>query len=41
VATYLWVEIYTPEHAPDVAGFILVSTLLAVLVLPLVLVYWA
>jgi malate permease and related proteins len=40
VATYLWVEIYAPEHAPDVAGFILLSTALAVVVLPLVLVYW-
>lgn len=40
VATYLWVELYLPEQAPDVAGFIFASTLLAVIVLPLVLALW-
>lgn len=39
VATYLFVELYTPERAPDTASLILVSTLLTVLVLPLVLTY--
>jgi predicted permease len=39
VATYLFVELYTPEHAPDAASLILVSTLLTVLVLPVVLTY--
>jgi predicted permease len=39
VATYLFVERYTPEHAPDAASLILVSTLLTVLVLPVVLTY--
>jgi hypothetical protein len=39
VATYLFVELYTPEHAPDAASLILVSTLLTVLVLPIVLTY--
>lgn len=34
VATYLWVEAYVPERAPEVAGFILVSTLLALVTLP-------
>jgi predicted permease len=40
VATYLWVETYVPDRAADVAGFILLSTLLAVVVLPVVLVFW-
>ncbi|MEM7224602.1 MAG: AEC family transporter [Pseudomonadota bacterium] len=40
IATYLWVDMYCPEHAPDVASFILVSTLLSVLALPLVLSFW-
>jgi len=40
VATYLWVERYDPEDAPGVAGYILVSTLLTVFVLPLVLAFW-
>lgn len=40
VATYLWIEIYTPESALDVAGFILISTLLAVISLPLALAFW-
>ena len=39
VATYLFVELYTPEHAPDAASLILISTLLTVLVLPVVLTY--
>jgi hypothetical protein len=39
VATYLFVELYTPEHAPVAASLILVSTLLTVLVLPIVLTY--
>jgi malate permease and related proteins len=40
VATYLWVDRYDQEDAPGVAGFILVSTLLTVIVLPVVLTYW-
>jgi len=40
VATYLWVDMYDPDHAPDVAGFILIATLLSVIVLPLVLAFW-
>ena len=40
VATYLWVNQYQPEYGPDVAGFILISTLASLLVLPLVLTYW-
>ena len=39
VATYLFVELYTPERAPEAASLILVSTLLTVLVLPVVLTY--
>ena len=39
VATYLWVEAYDPGDAPAVAGFILVSTLLALVVLPVALTY--
>jgi malate permease and related proteins len=40
IATYLWIEMYDPEDAPTVAGFILISTLLTVVVTPLVLAYW-
>jgi len=40
VATYLYVEMYQSEHAQEVAGLILISTLLAVVVLPLVLTFW-
>lgn len=39
VATYLFVELYTPEHAQDVASLILVSTLMTLLVLPVVMTY--
>ncbi|MCG8546697.1 MAG: AEC family transporter [Alphaproteobacteria bacterium] len=40
VSVYLWIEMYDPEHAPDVASFILISTLATVVVLPVVLTYW-
>jgi len=40
VAAYLWVDRSVPEEAPGVAGYILVSTLLTVVVLPPVLTYW-
>ncbi|MFC4271853.1 transporter [Sneathiella chungangensis] len=40
VATYLWVERYQNEHASDVASFIMASTLLTILVVPLALTYW-
>ncbi len=40
VATYLFIDHHVPEHAPDVAGFILISTILTVFVLPFVLTYW-
>ncbi len=40
VATYLFIEQHVPECGPDVAGFILVSTLTTILVLPLALSYW-
>lgn len=40
VATYLWIERYDPDDAPGVAGYILVSTLLTVIILPLVLAFW-
>jgi predicted permease len=39
-ATYLWIEIYRPQDAPDVAGLVLMTTLLTILVLPLALTYW-
>jgi predicted permease len=39
-ASYLWVEMYRPKEAPDVAGLILVTTLLTIIVLPLALTYW-
>lgn len=40
VATYLYVEMYQSEHAQEVAGLILISTLLAMIVVPLVLTFW-
>ena len=40
VATYLFIDQHVPEYGPDVAGFILVSTLTTILVLPLALTYW-
>lgn len=40
VATYLWVDRFQPEHARDVAGLIMISTTMTVIVLPLVLAYW-
>lgn len=40
VAVYLWVDMYNPERAPEVAGFILVSTLMTIVVLPLALAFW-
>jgi predicted permease len=39
VGTYLFVELYTPEHVQDVASLIMVSTLITVLVLPMVMTY--
>lgn len=40
VATYLFIEQNFPEQAPDAAGFILVSTLSTVLVLPVIMAFW-
>ncbi|NOD95510.1 transporter [Ruegeria sp. HKCCD4884] len=40
VANYLFADQYQPDRAPDVAGFILLSTLTTLLVLPLALTYW-
>jgi hypothetical protein len=39
-ATYLWVETYGPDGAPGVASFVLVSTVLSVIALPLVPGFW-
>ncbi|NQX90165.1 MAG: hypothetical protein HRT77_16050 [Halioglobus sp.] len=39
-STYLWVEKYHPDEAPDVAGLIVMTTCLTVIVLPLALTYW-
>lgn len=39
VATYLFVELHTPDSAPDVASLIMVSTIMTVAVLPLVMTY--
>ncbi|MES0884682.1 hypothetical protein [Roseibium sp. SCP14] len=39
--TYLPVARYQSEEAPGVAGFILVSTTLTLVTLPLVLTFWA
>ncbi|WP_253282900.1 AEC family transporter [Ruegeria sp. HKCCD7318] len=40
VATYLFIDQHVPEYGPDVAGYILVSTLATILVLPVALSYW-
>lgn len=40
VATYLMVQLYDPEDAPNVSGFVLISTLLTIVVLPIVLTFW-
>ncbi|RBW53881.1 AEC family transporter [Ruegeria sp. A3M17] len=40
VATYLFIDQHVPEYGPDVAGFILVSTLATIIVLPIALSYW-
>lgn len=40
VATYLFIDQHMPEYGPDVAGFILVSTLTTIVVLPVALSYW-
>ena len=40
VATYLFIDQHVPEYGSDVAGFILVSTLATILVLPVALTYW-
>ncbi|MEM8630024.1 MAG: AEC family transporter [Pseudomonadota bacterium] len=40
VVTYLFIEQNVPERAPDVAGFILVSTLTTIFALPVVLTFW-
>ncbi|NVO57540.1 AEC family transporter [Rhodobacteraceae bacterium B1Z28] len=40
VATYLFIDQHVPEYGPDVAGFILVSTLTTIVVLPVALAYW-
>ncbi|MEM7178048.1 MAG: AEC family transporter [Pseudomonadota bacterium] len=40
VATYLFIHQHVPESAPDVAGFILISTLATIVVLPFALSYW-
>lgn len=40
VATYLFIDQHVPEYGPDVAGFILVSTIATIVTLPLALSYW-
>lgn len=40
VATYLFIDQHVPEYGPDVAGFILVSTIATIIVLPVALTYW-
>jgi|TARA_R110000850_G_scaffold129229_2_gene249115 hypothetical protein len=40
VATYPWVERYQNGHASDVASYIMASTLLTILVIPLALTFW-
>jgi len=40
VAVYLGVELYDPDDATAVAGFIMISTLASILVLPLALAFW-
>ncbi|SLN47231.1 Membrane transport protein [Roseovarius albus] len=40
VAGYLFADEYSPEEAPEVAGYILVSTIATFIVLPLALTFW-
>ena len=40
VANYLFADEYTPGEAPEIAGYILVSTISTFFVLPLVLTFW-
>jgi predicted permease len=40
VASLLFIEMYQPAESPGVASFVLISTLLAVVVLPVVLAFW-
>lgn len=40
LGAYLWVSLYQPDHAADVAGYILISTLMTIAVLPVILTYW-
>ncbi len=40
VATYLWVERYQNKYASDVASYIMISTLLTIVVVPLALTFW-
>lgn len=40
IITYLWVERYDPEEGPGVAAFVLVSTILSAITLPIVLTFW-
>lgn len=40
VAVYLGVELYDPDDATAIAGFIMISTLASILVLPLALAFW-
>jgi malate permease and related proteins len=41
VAAFLFVDVYQPKESAGVAGFVLSSMLLAVVVLPVVLAFWA
>lgn len=40
IAVYLGVELFDPDDATAVAGFIMVSTLATIVILPLVLAFW-
>lgn len=40
LGAYLWVSLYQPDHAVDVAGYVLMSSLMTIAALPLVLTYW-
>ena len=40
VASLLFIDMYQPNESPAVASFVLISTLLAIVVLPVVLATW-
>ncbi|WP_299491569.1 AEC family transporter [uncultured Shewanella sp.] len=40
INTYLWISIFRPQDSAQISGIIFISTLLSIVILPLVLTYW-